>query len=265
MVERDDAMRIVFFGATELGYKCCRLIIEKELAEIVGIFTMPRQFNISYAATPVTNLLHKDFHKFEEKYKIPVIEVTGKMHRYKKPLQALHPDFLLVVGWYYMISKSLRQIAPLGCAGIHASLLPKYRGGAPLVWALINGEEKAGVSLFYFEDGVDDGDIIAQEKFQIDEEDTIKDVMLKATDASLSLIKKNIPLITDGSAPRIPQNHTDATYVPQRKPEDGLIDWSWDSKRIHNFIRAQTKPYPGAYTIINDKKILIWDANIIET
>jgi methionyl-tRNA formyltransferase len=258
-------MKIVFFGATELGYKCCRLIIEKELAEITGIFTIPREFNISYSEIPVHNVMYRDFHVLGKEFDIQVVEVTGKMGQYKEQLSDFNPDLLLAIGWYYMIPGSLRQAAPLGCVGIHSSLLPKYRGGAPLVWAIINGETEAGVSFFHFGDGVDDGDIIAQKKFQIDVQDTIREIILKATEVSLSLIEKNIPMIADGTASRIPQSHTDATYVPQRKPEDGLIDWSWDSKRICNFIRAQTRPYPGAYTIINDKKILIWDANIIET
>jgi methionyl-tRNA formyltransferase len=257
-------VNIVFFGATELGYKCCRLIIEKKLAEISGIFTIPEEFKISYSKTPVKNVLYADFFDFKMEFGIPVIEITDKMAAYKHDIEKFKPDFMLAAGWYYMIPRSLRELAPKGCAGMHASLLPKYRGGAPLVWAVINGETETGLTFFYLADGVDDGDIIAQKKFTIEPEDTIKELIDKTTDSSLSIIEEFLPKISDGTAPRIRQDHSKATVVPQRKPEDGLIDWNWDSKKIKDFIRAQTKPYPGAYTVINGKKITIWDAEIVD-
>lgn len=257
-------MKIVFFGATDLGHQCLELIIESRLAEVAGIFTIPQEFSISYSPVPIKNMQYADFRKIANAHNIPLIEVQGKMRDYKKQLMDLEPDFLLVIGWYYMIPKSLRELAAKGCAGIHASLLPKYRGGAPLVWAMINGEKETGVSLFYFEDGVDNGNIIAQKKFPITGDDTIREVLAKAADASLSILEEFIPQIAKNVAPSIPQNHAEATHVPQRKPADGCIDWAWDTQRIKNFIRAQTRPYPGAFTIIGGKKITIWDADIID-
>lgn len=257
-------MRIVFFGATELGYKCCKRIIEKKLAEIVGIFTIPKEFNISYSDKPVTNVTFADFHKLGKEYNIPVVDVVDKMASYKDKVNEFKPDFLLVIGWYYMLPKSIRDLAKKGCAGFHSSLLPKYRGGAPLVWAMTNGEKETGLSFFYLEEGIDEGDIIAQKKITIEEEDTIKTLIDKTTIEALSIIDEYIPKLVDGTAPKIPQDNSKATTVPQRSPEDGEIDWSWDSERIKNFIKAQTKPYPGAFTIINGKKIIIWDADITD-
>lgn len=256
-------MRMVFFGASKLGYNCCRFIIENNLADVVGIFTMPRQFDISYADKPVTNILHADFHTLGEEFNIPVVEVSGKMNEYQKQLADLRPDFICVIGWYYMIPTALRNLAPKGCAGIHASLLPKYRGGAPLVWAIINGEKTTGVTFFHFADGVDNGDIIAQKAFEFDDDATIADLVIKAEQASLAILRECLPRIAAGTAPRLQQNEADATYFPQRSPEDGLIDWTWDAKRIKDFIRAQTKPYPGAFTFIGGKKVTIWDADIM--
>ncbi|RPI15683.1 MAG: methionyl-tRNA formyltransferase [Ignavibacteriae bacterium] len=258
-------MKIVFFGATELGFSCCKLIIEKKLADIACIFTIPREFNISYSKTPVNNATFKDFSYFNNTYGIPVVNVTDKMKTYKEEIELYKPDLILVIGWYYMIPSSIRDIATKGCIGMHGSLLPKYRGGAPLVWAIINGEQETGISMFYLDDGIDDGDIIAQEKITIEPEDTIKTMIDKMTVCSLSLIENYLPRISNGTAPRIKQDNSKATYVPQRKPEDGLINWDWDVKKIKNFIRAQTKPYPGAFTIINEKKVTIWDADIEET
>lgn len=253
---------IVFFGATELGYNCCQRLIDIGV-NITGIFTIPKAFNISYSpGKPVNNVLHKDFYELGERYSIPVISVEGRMDAYKDELARLKPDLLVVVGWYYLVPKVLRSIAPLGCVGIHGSLLPKYRGGAPLVWSMINGEKETGLSLFYFDDGVDTGDIVAQHKFPIADSDTIKDLLKKLEYESLSVIEEHIPKILNGSANRTVQNNLLATSFPQRKPEDGEINWEWDNEQIKNFIRAQTKPYPGAFTIINGKKLVIWDADL---
>jgi methionyl-tRNA formyltransferase len=257
-------MNIVFFGATELGYKCCRLIIEEKLADITGIFTIPKQFNISYSDKPVNNVNFADFHDLGKEFGIPVTDVTGKMGSYYENIKKLAPDLIVVIGWYYMVPQAIRNAAAKGCVGMHASLLPKYRGGAPLVWAIINGEEKTGLSFFYLDDGVDSGDIIAQHEIEIKETETIKDIIDKVTVSAIDITREYIPKLANGTAPKIKQDESKATTVPQRKPDDGLIDWNWDVKRIKNFIRAQTKPYPGAYTIINGKKISIWDAEITE-
>jgi len=255
-------MRIVFFSSTETGYKCCESLIKKNIAEVVGIFTVPKSFRISYSTDLVHNVSYKDFQPLGQEGGIPVIEVTRDLSSYCDQLATFQPDFLLVFGWYHKIPKSMREMAPTGCAGIHYSLLPKYRGGAPLVWAIINGEKKAGVTFFHFTDNMDDGDIIAQQSFQVEENDTIRDALIKAEEISISLIEEFIPKIAKGIAPNIAQDHQKATVMPQRKPEDGEIDWSWDTERIRNFIRAQTKPYPGAFTYVGKKKVTIWDANI---
>ena len=257
-------MRIVFFGASELGHSCYKLILDHKLCDVVGMFTIPQEFKISYSKRPVRNYLYADFHNLANEYHIPIIEVTEKMSFYRDQVAALNPDFLLVIGWYYMIPRSLREVAPKGCAGIHASLLPKYRGGAPLVWAMINGEKETGVSFFYLVDEADAGDIIAQKRFPIEQSDTIRDLLAKTESASHEILLEMLPKIADGTAPRTPQNHAEATTVPQRKPEDGLIDWSWSAERIQNFIRAQTRPYPGAFTVIDGKKVTIWEATVEE-
>jgi methionyl-tRNA formyltransferase len=255
-------MRTIFFGANDLGYQCCEKLIERG-ENIVGMFTIPRQFPISYSpGSNVTNVLFRDFHELGERFGIPVVEVTGKMGSHADAVRKLEPDLIVVIGWYYMIPRSVRDLAAKGCVGIHGSLLPLYRGGAPLVWAMINGEREAGVTLFHFSDGVDDGDVIAQKSFPIEPADTIREVLDKATRASIEIVEEYVPRLADGTAPRVPQDHSRATVVPQRKPADGLIDWSWDAERIRNFIRAQTRPYPGAFTVIGDKRVTIWSADV---
>ena len=258
-------MRIVFLGATELGWDCCNALIEMG-QNVVGIMTIPQKFNISYSDKPVENVRFKNFSIIARQNTIPIIQVDSKMSdlKYRTWLESLKPDLLIVIGWYYMVPASLRKLARLGAIGIHASLLPRLRGGAPLVWAMINGEKETGVTLFHLENGVDDGDIIGQSSFPILNEDTIADLVQKSQTASIQLIRKYIPRMDDGTAPRIKQNHSSATFVPQRKPEDGLIDWeSKTSEEIYNWIRAQTHPYPGAFSYFNGKKITLWSSSLM--
>ncbi|MCX7877349.1 MAG: methionyl-tRNA formyltransferase [Ignavibacteria bacterium] len=257
-------MRVIFFGSTSFGYECCRHIIENKLAEVVSIVTIPESFRISYSDKPVKNVTYSDMHEIGKMYNINVIEISDNIRNHLDELRQYNPDLIIVAGWFHKVPKAVRELAPKGCIGFHASLLPKYRGGAPLVWAMINGEKETGISLFYFEEGIDEGDIIAQKRIGIEENDNIRTLIEKTKNLALEILTEYIPMISEGTAPRIPQDHTQATYFPQRKPEDGEIDWSWDAERIKNFIRAQTKPYPGAYTIINGKKITIWEADIEE-
>lgn len=249
-------------GATELGWNCCRTLLETG-QEVVGIFSIPQQFRISWSPTPVTNVQYRSFADLAAASSVPLIYVTKKMSEYHEELRELRPDIIIVVGWYYMLPRSLRELAPLGAAGLHASILPKYRGGAPLVWATINGETETGVSFFYFADGVDDGDIIGQESFDIAFEDDIAALVQKASRASVGLISRYVPLLAAGTAPRLKQDHTQATVVPQRKPEDGLIDWrALSAKQAYDWVRAQTRPYPGAFTLFGQEKITIWKAGL---
>lgn len=257
-------MKILFFGASDLGYTCCEALL-KQGSQIVGIFTIPEQFNISYSKDkPVKNYLYKDFSVLANQYQIPVFHINGDLKNYQAEVEKLAPDLMVVIGWYYMIPDAMISLCSKGAIAIHASLLPKYRGNAPLVWAMINGEKKTGISLFYLTKGVDEGDIVDQMTIQIRETDTIADVLKKVKKASQKILLKNIPLLQKGKALRKIQDHTQATVFPKRSPEDGQIDWTWDSTRIKNFIRAQTKPYPGAFTYINNKKVILWDADILE-
>jgi methionyl-tRNA formyltransferase len=255
---------ILFLGANALGHACCQRLLEMELP-FCGIYTMPREFRISYSPdAPVRNVLHRDFAGLGERYGVPVTMVEGKMGGYAPAVEALRPDLILVIGWYHMVPHSLRELAPRGCVGIHGSLLPRYRGGAPLVWAMIHGEREAGVSLFHLADGVDDGDVVAQRSFPIGPDDSIREALARATAASVELVEKYVPLLLNGTAPRTPQDHSGATHFPQRSPEDGRIDWTWSAARIRDFVRAQTRPYPGAFTEIGGKRVTLWDADVLE-
>jgi methionyl-tRNA formyltransferase len=257
-------MRIVFFGATNLGHRCCERLFELG-EEVVGILSIPEEFKISYSAAPVRNVNYRGFELLALKHGVPLVYASGSApEEYLETLRSWKPDLGIVVGWYYLIPAAVRQLFPLGVTAIHASLLPRYRGNAPLVWAIINGERETGVTLFYLDKEVDAGDIIAQRSFPIGVADSIKSVSENATTVALEILTEAVPLLRTGRAPRTPQDHSLATQFPARRPEDGLIDWDQSPESLRNFIRAQTRPYPGAFTIINGKKVIIWDAEIYE-
>lgn len=250
-----------FFGATSYSKELLLFLIEQNLLP-EAIFSIPQEFNISYSKDKVKNTNYANLKEIADKYNIAYYEIDSvegkKTKDYERIIKKLNLDLILVLGWYYMIPKSTRDLAKLGAWGIHASLLPKYAGGAPLNWAIINGEKETGVTLFRMEDGVDDGDIIAQKAFSIKHEDTIKEVYQKATMASKYILEDVLNNIENIKP--IPQNKALIEIYPQRSPKDGEIDWHQSSKAIYDFIRAQTLPYPCAYSTVENKIIKIIDA-----
>jgi methionyl-tRNA formyltransferase len=178
-------------------------------------------------------------------------------------VQQYAPHYVLVAGWYWIIKPGLLRTVPGGFLGLHQSLLPKYRGSAPLVWAALRGEEQTGVSLFYFDEGIDTGDIVDQVSFAMAPEETITEVLAKAESAAVELVTRYAgPLLSD-TAPRRKQDHELATYGSPRRPEDGRISWHQSAGEVYNFIRAQTRPYPGAFTHLAEGKVLrIWQASL---
>lgn len=252
-------MRIVFFGSNEMSSRALLHLLRKR-EEIVGIYTLPQSIQISYAPRPVELVTHADLHTLSRRFHVPVVEVRDRMSEYVEGVKLLQPDLLLVIGWYYMVPRAMREVAPLGCVGLHPSLLPKYRGGAPVNWTLINGERETGLTMFYLEDEPDAGDIIAQARIEILLADTCRTLYQKVIDAALSMLEDQLPLLREGKANRIPQDHSAATVFPQRCPEDGQIDWDRSALDLYNWIRALTRPYPGAFTTFRGERLIIWEA-----
>jgi len=169
-------------------------------------------------------------------------------------------DLMLVVSWRYMIPANIYRRSSRGTFVFHDSLLPKYRGFSPTVWAIANGEKYTGVTLFKIAEEVDMGDIVDQITVPIGPKDTIADVMEQITLAYLALLEKNINGLLNGSIKLRPQDDSCATYTCKRLPEDSKIDWSLSYKNIYNLIRAVTLPYSGAYTYFSGKKLRVWGA-----
>ncbi len=207
-----------------------------------------------------------DFVPFDDVVKqtsIPLI----KIKRSRDPatirlIKSYKPDLILIVSWSQIIPKQVIDLAHKGCLGIHFSLLPERRGGAPLNWAIIDGLRKSGITLFFLDKGVDSGDIVAQKEFEITETDTPRELLDKICVLAPQIIEENIEAIERGTVKRIKQDDSQATYTPRRKPEDGLIDWNKPVKEVYNFIRALAPPYPCAFTYLGGKKLIVPKATL---
>ena len=256
-------MKIVFLGSTKFSeHLLCTLI--KNNFKVSAIFTIPKEFTIR-GSEKVENKNYVDFRTISEERNIPLyyVDENKNLGTYEDIIKKINPDIVLVLGWYYIVPKKIREIPKYGACGIHASLLPKYAGWAPLVWAMINGEKKTGVTFFQFDDSVDGGDIIAQESFKIEYEDTIKEVYEKATNKSIDILMTSLPKLEKIEFKK--QDKSKLEIWDKRSPSDGKIDLSKSSYEIYNFIRAQSSPYPGAFIkTVDGKKLIIEKARIEE-
>ena len=169
-------------------------------------------------------------------------------------------DAALLIHWRYLIPPERVGAAKHGAWVIHDSLLPLYRGFSPTVWALANGDRRAGATLFRLNEEVDAGPILDQVAVPVGPDDTIAEVMPRVTEAYVSLVERNLTPILDGTATPSAQDHAAATRARKRTPEDNRIDWSLTTAAIRNLIRAVGQPYPGAYCRLRDSTIRIWKA-----
>lgn len=257
-------MEIVFIGSSSFGLRCLKEIIDLEECNIAGVITAPEAFNISYSKDKVKNVLHADIPTFCKGNSLPFEVIAKGMNSVElfEKVKAWQPDVFIVVGWYHMIPPKWLNLCE--AYGLHASLLPDYSGGAPLVWAIINGEKKTGITLFKINDGVDSGPIIGQSEEIIFDDDTILTLYGRIEEKGISLLKACIPKLASGESHLIFQDESKRRTFPQRSPQDGLINFNWSSHKIYNFIRAQTKPYPGAFLINknSNQKITVWSSRV---
>ena len=175
------------------------------------------------------------------------------------------PDAIFVVGWSQLVRGELIELAPLGVYGMHPTLLPRHRGRAPIPWAILSGLAKTGVTLFEIVDPTaDSGPIIAQREVEVEPTETATTLYDKLLDAHVELLAEHLPRIADGTATRRPQDAKRASVWPKRIPADGIIDWETRARYLDDWVRAQTRPYPGAFTYLNDEKLIVWRARPID-
>lgn len=182
-----------------------------------------------------------------------------------KLLNDLEPDVLIVLGWSQILSKDVLNIPKIGVIGAHASLLPFYRGSAPINWAIINGLDKTGNTLMWLNDGVDTGLIIDQFEFEITLYDSCKTLYSKVAKSNCVMLLRSMEKIILHGKVGEQQTHLDEPILPRRKPSDGLINFNQPASVIYDFIRALSKPYPGAFFSHEGKKYIVWNASFVES
>ena len=182
-----------------------------------------------------------------------------------KRIEEMAPD--IIFSFYYrdLVKKELLDIPPAGCLNLHGSLLPRYRGRCPVNWVLVHGEKETGISLHFMTPRPDDGDIVGQLHVPIDDTDTALSLHEKLADASGELLEDLLPKIRENRAGRIPQDSSLASYFGGRKPDDGEIDWNLNAVVVRNLVRAVTRPYPGAFSYLGNRKCFFWQVTQIET
>jgi len=177
-----------------------------------------------------------------------------------KRIHELQPDIIFSFYYRSIVGSEILKIPKNGCLNLHGSLLPKYRGRCPVNWVLVNGETETGVTLHFMTPQPDDGDIVAQKAFTITSEDTAISLHEKLNHTAAKLLnqKNALPAILNNTVKRTPQDQSLATYFGGRKPADGKIDWKQSAEQVHNLVRAVTRPYPGAFSYLGNRKAIFW-------
>ncbi|MFN6471302.1 MAG: methionyl-tRNA formyltransferase [Nostoc sp. SerVER01] len=251
-------MKTLFIGGTKRGYLTLKALIDAG-ANIVGIVSLRQdEHEVERYEEPIQYLA--------EKFNIPHYETKWMKDKNYQEIIAkdIKPDIAIVVGCRILLPKQIYEIPPIGTLAVHDSLLPEYRGFAPLNWSILNGEERTGVTLYCLNELMDGGDIIAQKSVPIQVEDTAPLVYERVCQATVDIILEAYTLLSEGKAPRIPQNYATGSFTCSRAPLDGLIDWGKPTAAIYNQVRALTYPYPGAFTFYEGKRLLIWKAKPVD-
>jgi methionyl-tRNA formyltransferase len=248
-------MRIIFLGYHNIGYACLEALIElsRELGdEIVAVVT--------HADDPRENIWFASVRQLAFENYLPVYQPANPNDpAFVAAMQALQPDFLFSGYYRHMLKQPVLDLPRLGALNLHGSLLPRYRGRCPVNWVLVFGETETGVTLHYMEEKADRGDIVGFKRVPIAFEDTALTLSAKMTVAAPELMREAYPLLRAGTAPRLTQDHAQASYFGGRKSEDGKIDWRQPATAIYNLMRAVTHPYPGAFTTLAGRKLFIWN------
>jgi methionyl-tRNA formyltransferase len=194
-------------------------------------------------------------------YGIPLHYVAGiNEPEAAQILEELAPDVIFVIGWHQIVRPPVMKLARLGLIGAHASVLPHNRGSAPINWTIIRGERESGNTLMWLAEGVDEGDIIAQRSFPVTPYDTCATLYAQVAASNREMLLEVLPKLLAGERPGRPQERGDEPVLRRRRPADGRITWSCPARMVFDFVRALTRPYPGAFSSLDGKQWSIWEA-----
>ena len=244
-------MRCVVFAYHDIGYVCLQELLQAG-ANVTAVFT--------HDDDPDEQIWFRSVRQLAETHQVPVYAPASvNTSEWIARITAFEPDFIFSFYYRKLLSKDVLAAARRGALNLHGSLLPKYRGRCPVNWVLIRGERESGVTLHYMVEKPDRGDIVAQRAVPITDEDTALTLFHKLTAAAAQLMREIYPQLCAGTAPRVPQEQSQASYFGGRRPEDGRIDWSQPARDVFNLVRAVTHPYPGAFSAWQGRTLYIWE------
>lgn len=227
--------------------------------EIVGVVTLPGPIDPNRSG-------QCSFGEVAERFGAQLVETTDiNSEDTLSAVRRLDPELVFVVGWSQLVREPLITLAREGVFGMHPTLLPRHRGRAPIPWTILTGLARTGVTLFEIADAsADSGSIVGQVVVDVEADDTATTLFESIGDAHVELISELVPQLIARSAPRISQDPVRASVWPKRVPADGIIDWETRAPYLYDWVRAQTRPYPGAFTFLGDEKIVVWRARPVE-
>jgi methionyl-tRNA formyltransferase len=245
-------MRIVFMGTPEFAVPSLRLLMETGY-EIVGVVTQPdRPKGRKKVLTP------PPLKEAALQFGLPVFQ-PERMRRAEAvaELAAWKPDLIVTAAYGQILPKAVLDLPRLGCINVHGSLLPKYRGGAPIQRAIMNGEKITGVTIMYMAEGLDTGDMISHVEVPITDKDTSGTLFEKLSAAGAELLGRTLPSVVDGTANAVPQAESEATYAPNLSREDEKIGWERSAVELNNQVRGLV-PMAGAFTFLDGEVFKVW-------
>jgi len=250
-------MRILFMGTPEFAVPSLRILLDHSY-EVSGVVTAPdkpRGRGQQVSCTPIK--------EFALHHHLPILQPEYlKDSKFISNVQQFTPDLIIVVA-FRILPREVYTIPKLGSFNLHASLLPKYRGAAPINWAIINGEKESGVTTFFLQDQVDTGSVILQARVKIEDDETAGELHDKLSEVGAEIVLQTVRLIELGKAQSRPQNESLVCPAPKIFKNDCRIDWQKSSQQIHDFIRGLS-PYPASWTTHNGKTIKLYSSKITE-
>jgi len=251
--------RIIFMGTPEFAVHALSAL-HKNDRNVVLVVTQPdrRKGRGRQLSAPPVKKAALNFG-----YKV-IQPPTIRSGEFSNIITEYEPDFIVVVAFGHIIAKNILDIPRVATLNIHASLLPKYRGSAPIQWATIKGEDKTGVTIMLMDEGMDTGDILLSSEIEIGPDDTSGTLHGRLANLGADLLIQTLNAFETGDIHPVPQDHSQATYAPLLKKNDGLIDWNAPAQSIKAFIRGMT-PWPGAFTFHGEKRLKIFKAKNIFT
>jgi methionyl-tRNA formyltransferase len=251
-------MRTVWVSFDTIGRDCLEAAVESG-AEIVGVVTLPGPVDPNRSG-------QCSFDDVAARLGASLIETRDiNSPETLNSIRELTPELIFVVGWSQLARDSFIKLAPEGVFGMHPTLLPRHRGRAPIPWAILAGLARTGVTLFEIVDPTaDSGEIVGQVVLDIAPDETATTLFQRLAEAHVQLTRELVPRLVARTAPRIPQDPSRASSWPKRIPADGIIDWETRAPYLYDWVRAQTRPYPGAFTFVGEEKVIVWGARPID-